>query len=194
VPCPRTLQANLPAYLYTIPFLYWTSSREVGIFKTFGSDSAKKSNPDLPTTRRTLKPHDIHTRLSCPFSKFLVGSLIFSELIYCLFEIRGNGDCHEIIYPNDEAIYPRTKQTHPAPTLRHLTVVRSSLLKWRDNFQMGPTIWSPHHHHANSHCIFAWTITTKQSFTWSSSAGAEKTYQIVDEIANYCYKIDRNRS
>jgi len=28
VPCPRTQQANLSAYLYTIPFLCWTPSRE----------------------------------------------------------------------------------------------------------------------------------------------------------------------
>jgi len=28
VPCPKPQQANLSAYLHTIPRLFWTSSRE----------------------------------------------------------------------------------------------------------------------------------------------------------------------
>jgi len=41
------------------PFLCWTSSREaVNTNKVFWSDSARKSNPGLPTMKRTCRPRD----------------------------------------------------------------------------------------------------------------------------------------
>jgi len=58
VPCPRTQQVNLPAYLHTKPFKCWTSSKEAvntNYYQVFWSDSAGESNPSLPT-RRTLLP------------------------------------------------------------------------------------------------------------------------------------------
>jgi len=51
MPCLKTQQANLPAYLQTIPLYAERQEGKLCIatFKVFWSDSARESNPGLPT-------------------------------------------------------------------------------------------------------------------------------------------------
>jgi len=62
VPCTRTQQAKLLAYLHTNPFL--NAERQAGklsmpALKIFWSDSTRELSPSLPNTRWTLSPLNI---------------------------------------------------------------------------------------------------------------------------------------
>jgi len=56
MPCPRTQQANLPAYLHTNPLNDERQAEKLWIptVEVFWSDSVREPKPGLPTTKRTL--------------------------------------------------------------------------------------------------------------------------------------------